>query len=63
MRYKGLCRAAPLAKRVAWVAQPEVALEQALELDLEPDLELELELELAVAASKAQILPPSDPWV
>ena len=63
--HKGLGRAVPQAKRVAWVAQPVVALEQALELDLEPDLELELELELelAVAASKAQILPPSEPWV
>ena len=63
--HKGLGRAVPQAKRVAWVAQTVVALEQALELDLEPDLELELELELelAVAASKAQILPPSEPWV
>ena len=54
MRHKGLCRAAPLAKRVAWVAQPEVALQPVLDLDLdlEPDLGLAVAVAVAVAASK-----------
>ena len=54
MRHKGLCRAAPLAKRVAWVAQPVVALQPVLDLDLEPDLGLAVAV--AVAASKAEVL-------
>ena len=53
MRHKGLCRAVPQAHRVAWEAQPEVALQPVL--DLEPDLGLAVVVAVAVAASKAQV--------